>query len=186
METFISFIKQYITLSKEAEESITRLALKEYYSKGDLLLEEGKTCQRFYYLSSGSARTYHYQNGKDITYWIYPESSIITSWNSYLTQQPSSEYLETINESVLISLSYNQWQELYIKHPELERFGRLILEEQMALLDSFYRGYYFMSAKEKYSVLIYVFPTITQIANLGHIASMLGISQETLSRIRGK
>ncbi|WP_296386836.1 Crp/Fnr family transcriptional regulator [Winogradskyella sp.] len=186
MNEFINFIKKYINLSQDAENEITNLILTEEVPKGYNLLKEGKTCERLYYILKGTVRTYHYQNGKDITYWIYPENSMITSWHSYILRKPSSEYIETTEDSILISISYNQWQELYLKHPKLERFGRLILEEQMALIDDFFKGYYFLSAKEKYTLLTTAFPSITQRANLGHIASMLGISQETLSRIRGK
>ena len=186
MNDFVSYIKRYINLSQEAENEIESLLLTEHLSKGTQLLKEGKTCERLYFIVEGTVRTYHYLDGKDITYWIYPENTIITSWHSYILRKPASEYIETTEDSILVSLTYNQWQELYLKHPKLERFGRLILEEQMSLLDDFFKGYYFLTAKEKYELLVSVFPTITQRANLGHIASMLGISQETLSRIRGK
>ncbi|WP_040281661.1 Crp/Fnr family transcriptional regulator [Psychroserpens damuponensis] len=186
MEQFINYIKQFINLSIEAEQDILDMVLLENVPKGHLLLKEGQTCDRLYFIAEGTVRTYHYQKGKDITYWIYPENMITTSWHSYILRKPSSEYIETTEDSVLMSLSYNQWQELYLKHAKLERFGRLVIEEQMALLDDFFKGYYFLSAKEKYALLTSAFPTITQRANLGHIASMLGISQETLSRIRGK
>ncbi|MEW7290251.1 Crp/Fnr family transcriptional regulator [Aquimarina sp. 2304DJ70-9] len=186
MNPFITYIKQYINLPSETEEEIVNLILTEKLDKGKVLLEEGKTCNRLYFIVEGTARTYFYQNGKDITYWIYPENMLVTSWHSYMLRKPSSEYLEVTEESILMSITYDQWQELYAKYPRLDRFGRLVIEEQMALLDDFYKGYYFLSAKEKYELLIAAFPTITQRANLGHIASMLGISQETLSRIRGK
>jgi len=186
MNDFIAFIKQYVNVSKDIEIEIENLILMEDVPKGHILLKEGQSCERLYFIQKGTVRTYHYQNGKDITYWIYPEHTMTTSWHSYILRKPSSEYIETTEDSVLLSLSYNQWQDLYLKHPKLERFGRLILEEQMALIDDFFKGYYFLTAKEKYALLTTAFPTITQRANLGHIASMLGISQETLSRIRGK
>ena len=184
MDEFIAYIKQYISLSGEAEKDILNLSIVEHVTKGHLILNEGKTCDRLYFIAKGTVRTYHYQNGKDITYWIYQDNAMITSWHSYILRKPASEYIETTEDSILVSLSYNEWQELYLNHPKLERFGRLILEEQMALLDDFFKGYYFLTAKEKYELLTTAFPTITQRANLGHIASMLGISQETLSRIR--
>lgn len=186
MDEFINYIKQYIFLSEEAEQEIRGLAKEKEYQKGDFLIEEGKTCNRLYFLTKGVCRAYFYQKGKDITHWVYPNGNMITSWHSYILRKPSSEYIELTEDSALVSLSYDDWQELYQKYPELERFGRLVIEEQIALIDDFYKGYYFLSAKEKYNLLIANFPSITQIANLGHIASMLGISQETLSRIRGK
>lgn len=186
MKTFIDYIKQYVELSEAAEHDITQVALLEEVPKGHTLLKEGKTCKRTYFLSKGTIRIFFYQKGKDVTHWIYPDNMLFTSWSSYLLKKPATEYCETIEAATLVSLTYDQWQSLYIKHPELERFGRLIVEEQMAMIDDFYKGYYFLTAKEKYNLLIEAFPSIIQRANLGYIASMLGISQETLSRIRGK
>lgn len=186
MNPFITYIQQYVSITPEIEKEILNLIRTEELNKGDVLLEEGKTCNRMYFIVQGTVRTFFYQNAKDITYWIYPENSLVTSWPSYFLRKPSSEYIEVTENSTLISLTYNQWQELYLKFPSLDRFGRLVIEEQIALLDEFYKGYYFLTAKEKYDLLVGVFPSITQRANLGHIASMLGISQETLSRIRGK
>ncbi len=187
MNPLIDYIKKYILLSPEAENEMLILMKEEVFSKNDQILEVGKTCKRLYFIAKGTIRTFYYQKGKDITNWIYPENSVITSWHSYILRKPASEYIEVIEEDTKVySLTYDQWQELYQQYPELERFGRVLLEEQMALIDDFYKGYYFMTAKEKYELLLGFFPNVTLIANLGHVASMLGISQETLSRIRGK
>jgi signal-transduction protein with cAMP-binding, CBS, and nucleotidyltransferase domain len=186
METFINYIKQYIELTSEVEEVICSLVKIERVEKGHQIVKVGKVCNRMYFISKGTARTFFYQKGKDITHWIYPDNSMITSWHSYYLRKPSVEYVELTEASTLISLHYDEWQDLFEKYPELNKFGRLIVEQELSSIDDFYKGYYFLSAKEKYDLLISVFPTITQIANLGHIASMLGISQETLSRIRGK
>ncbi|MCK8520198.1 Crp/Fnr family transcriptional regulator [Aquimarina sp. D1M17] len=186
MNPFIKYIKQYVTISEITEKEILSILLKENVSKGHVFLEEGSICNRIYFIIEGTLRTYFYQNGKDITYWIYPENMMVTSWHSYILRKPSLEYIEATENATVLSINYIEWQELYEKHPQLERFGRLMIEEQMALLDDFYKGYYLLSAKEKYELLVRSFPSITQRTNLGHIASMLGISQETLSRIRKK
>ena len=184
MEEFINFIRNYIAISEDIEKAIKELIVVDKLGKGSLLSEEGKICKRLYFISKGTVRTYFYKDGKDITHWIYPENNLVTSWYSYLTQTPSKDYIETTEVSEMVSLTYQQWQDLYQRFPELERLGRLIIEEQLALIDDFYKGYYFLSAKEKYDLLTNVYPDITLRVNLGHIASMLGISQETLSRIR--
>ncbi len=186
MDTFIDYIKEYIDLTVDAEKDICGLLKEERVAKGHQIVKEGKVCNRLYYLSEGTARTFFYQKGKDITHWIYPNNTVFTSWHSYYLRKPSVEYIELTEAAIVVSLSFEDWQGLFDRHPELNQFGRLILEQELAVIDEFYKGYYFLTAKEKYELLITVFPQITQIANLGHIASMLGISQETLSRIRGK
>ena len=186
MADLVSLIKQYIQLSPEAEAEINKVSKIEIFSKGHLIVDEGVTCRRLYFLMEGTVRTYFYQKGKDITYWIYPENNLFTSWPSYLLRKSSTEFIESTDTCTVSSISYDEWQNLYSKFPELDRFGRLLMEEQIAQIHDFYMGYYLLSAKEKYDLIVSVFPDITQRTNLGHIASMLGISQETLSRIRGK
>jgi len=186
MSKLIDHIKTYVSLTGEAEKEIKDLILYEELKKGHELLQEGKTCDRVYFLAKGTLRGYYYFKGKDITHWIYAEDSMVTSWHSFIRQEPAEDYLEVSEVSFLESLTHTQLNFLYKKHPTLERFGRLVIEDQIAQIDQFYKGFYFLSAKEKYQLLIAVFPSIVQRANLGHIASMLGISQETLSRIRGK
>ena len=185
MNEFINYIKQYINLSDEARKQIFDLALVEEVPKGYILLKEGRICERLYFVVEGTIRTYHYQDGKDITYWIYREDQMLTAWNSFIYQVPATESFEVVEDCALSSFTKEQRNALLSKYPILDHFYRLQLEEQMAAIDEFYKGYFFMTAKEKYDLLISVFPSVTQIANLKHIASMLGISQETLSRIRG-
>ncbi|MFD2567256.1 Crp/Fnr family transcriptional regulator [Pseudotenacibaculum haliotis] len=186
MEEFLAFIRNYIELSLEAEATIRSVGKEISKKKGELIAEEGKTSKHMYFLASGVARTYLYLNGKDITHWISLEDSLITSWYSYVQEKPASEYVELTEDSRLVQISKQDWEILYQQHPELERFSRLILEQEMSVIDEFYKGYYFLTAKQKYELLISAAPQIIQRANLGHIASMLGITQETLSRIRGK
>jgi CRP-like cAMP-binding protein len=186
MDKFIEYIKFYIFLSKDAEKAIREIVKIEKFPKNHIILNEGNTCKRQYFILKGTARTYFYKRGRDITTWIYPEDYLFTSWYSYFLNEPAKEYLETTEDSTILSISKDTWVNLYKNFPDLERFGRLVMEEQIALTDDFYKGYYFLSAKEKYDLLLDIFPNVVLRSNLGHIASMLGISQETLSRIRGK
>lgn len=186
MDRLISFIESYVHVSTDAKSDIIKYASVENHDKGEILLDEGFVCRKMFFLVNGTVRSYFYQKGKDVTYWIYPENSLFTSWPSFVNQKVSNEFIETIEKSEVLSISYENWNRLTESHPEMDRFGRIWMEEQMAQIHEFYMGYYFMTAKEKYDLVVSVFPSITQRANLGHIASMLGISQETLSRIRGK
>ncbi len=186
MDTFLNFIRYYVPLSEPAEMALREVAKTELIKKGARVLDKGAICKRQNFVISGTLRTYFYQKDKDITYWIYPENGIFTVWHSYWHQKPSAEFAEATEDCELISIHYDQWQKLFDQFPELERFGRLYAQEQLALVDEYYRGYYFLTAQEKYDLLLSFFPSVVNRANLGHIASMLGISQETLSRIRAK
>ncbi|WP_196886199.1 Crp/Fnr family transcriptional regulator [Aureivirga sp. CE67] len=182
----IECISNYRKISEEAKNEIERKIKIQKLQKGTVLHKEGLVANRLFYLRSGMARTFFYKKGKDITYWIYPEHSFLTAWSSYIKQIPSTENIEIIEDAELVSLTYDEWQELYTKFPELESFSRILIEEIFASLDIFYQGYYILTAKEKYDLLLEYYPDFVLKTNLGYIASMLGISQETLSRIRSK
>ncbi len=175
-----------VPLYQELLEQIEQIAKIETLPKGSILVKEGQVAHRLYFLETGTARTFYYHNAKDITSWIYQENTPFTTWYSYLDAKPSFENLEIVEAATLISFSKNDLENLYLKNPRFERLGRKMVEQQLAYLDAFYKGYLFMTAKERYDLLLSTFPDVTQRVNLGHIASLLGISQETLSRIRAK
>ena len=186
MSAFVDYISNYISLSTDLTEDLREALQIESYNKGHILLNEGRVCHRLYLLERGTARTFYYRDGKDITSWIYPENLPFTSWSSFLGGKPSFEYIEILEDASLHSISAAQLESLYDKYPSFERFGRRLVEEQLHFLDQFYKGYLFMTAREKYDLLHAFFPDVTLRVNLGHIASFLGVSQETLSRIRRK
>lgn len=175
-----------ISINKELIDVLGEHAVVKHYKKGDLLIKEGQIAYRLYYLKKGTARTFYYHNAKDITSWIYQEDRPFTAWASYLNRQPSFENIEILEDSIIVSYTKEVMEDLYLKYPAFGAYGRKMVEQQLAFLDAYYKGYMFMTAKERYDLLLSNFPDITQRVNLGHIASLLGISQETLSRIRGK
>ena len=175
-----------VPLSKDLLQVIEKQIKVETVEKGSLLVKDGQVAHRLYFLEKGTARTFYYDNGKDITSWIYRENTPFTTWYSFLNQQPSFENIEILEDSTVLSFTKDTLEALYLKYPTIERFGRKMVEQQLSFLDAFFKGYMFMSAKERYDLLLDIFPDITQRVNLGHIASFLGISQETLSRIRKK
>lgn len=186
MSTFLGYIKTYTQVSAELAEDLQHLVERDQFPKGHILLNEGRICYRLFFLKRGTARTFYYQDGKDITSWIYPEQIPFTAWSSFLSGRPSFEYIEILEDAEVDSISVDQLEFLYEKYPKFERFGRKLVEEQLLFLDQFSKGYLFMTAREKYDLLQSFFPDVTLRVNLGHIASFLGVSQETLSRIRRK
>lgn len=173
-------------LPKEIIQNIGQVANFETISKGSLLVKEGQIAHRLYFLEKGTARTYYYHKAKDITSWIYKENMPFTAWYSFLNGKPSFENVEILEKSTVVSFTKDNLERLYNQHPQFNQYGRKMVERQLSYLDAFYKGYLFMTAKERYDLLLSTFPDITQRVNLGHIASLLGISQETLSRIRAK
>ena len=183
-KTLVDYINSKVQLTTLVKEAVLAVSKKEVLGKNHLLVRQDMVAHRLYFIVKGSARTFYYHDGKDVSSWIYREGQLVTSWSSFFTRSPSYESLEVTEDSILVSLSYEGLQELYQAHPKMQEFGRIMVEEQLVFLEYFYKGFFFMTAKEKYDLLLSIFPDITQRVNLGHIASFLGMSQETLSRIR--
>ncbi len=184
IEQFISYIEYYIPLSKDAKNELLRDCEIQKIKKGDLLLSMASVCDKLFFSCDGTARSYYHLDGKDVTTWIYVEYSLFTSWYSFYKQERALENIEAISDMNVVSITYNKLQALFEKHPDLERFGRLEMQEQIAFVDKMNHDLKFLTAKQKYDMLLKMYPSITSVARLGHIASMLDISQETLSRIR--
>ena len=184
--SLLDYINERIQLDSELRATLSSALQEEKRKKGAVLVAEERVAHRLYFLEQGSARSFYYHDGKEITSWIYREGQLLTSWTSFFTRVPAFESVALTEDSSIVSLSYDQLQDFYRQYTKLQAFGRIMVEEQLAFLDYFYKGFLFMSAKEKYDLLLSIFPDVTQRVNLGHIASFLGISQETLSRIRKK
>ena len=155
--------------------------------KKNKLLDIGDTCKYIYFVYKGSLRSYYLdQEGKDNTSWFLFENELAISVYSFFTQKPSFEALETLEDCVLLSLSFSKLQQLYQQSPEFNYIGRILTEQYYIRSEAKANALRMLSAKERYRQLLTQYPHIIQRVPLGHIASYLGITQHTLSRIRSK
>jgi len=129
---------------------------------------------------------YYTKEGKECTSWFMGQGDIMISIYSFLTQQPAAESIEILEHSVIQSMSWTDLQAIYADFKEFNYIGRIVTEkyyiqseERSILLRT-------LSARERYELLLKSHPGILKKASMGQVASYLGISPETLSRVRGK
>lgn len=132
---------------------------------------------------SGMVRKYYIHNGKEITVWIHAENETFTSLQSYAQNILSEEYLQAIENAEVISITKTNSEKL-ARFPQIMTFVNAMTGKEFANIDRHTKELNQRDAKGKYEYLQENFPEIIKRAKLGYIASMLGISQETLSRIR--
>ncbi|WP_020600482.1 Crp/Fnr family transcriptional regulator [Spirosoma panaciterrae] len=179
-------ISQFAPISPEGQLALASVLVRKEVPKGYVLLEHGKICRHLYMLEKGFARGYYTQDGRDISLWFAFEGDILASYYSFVTLKPSYTTIEILEDSTIAGVSYDQLNELYRNYPEFNLIGRLMTEKYFIELEERTLSFQFQSASERYHQLIEKHPQLLQKASLGHIASFLGISQETLSRIRAK
>jgi CRP-like cAMP-binding protein len=139
-----------------------------------------------YFLQQGALRGSYLLEGKEVTHWFAFENDFVTSFHSFITSAPSVETIQLLEGSVLWSISKEQLTQLMNQYHEVERLVRIAYETYYIRLEERFVNAQFKTASERYQALLQQSPHILERVPLGHIASYLGISQETLSRIRGK
>jgi len=183
MIELINFIKRFQELDHETEQAIIKCHKEESYKKDEFIVEEGKICSKVVFIKSGLVRRFFIQDGQDFTIWIYCKNQMATSMPSFFWQKPAYEYLQACEDTVVYSLSYEN-EQLLMKYPLYVKFQLQLLRVYLSGVDEANYRLRLMTAKEKYNYMLTHFPEIIQKSKLKHIASFLGVSQETLSRIR--
>lgn len=182
--SFFTFIKKITSLSEESQSAFTAVLQRMEFRKGHDLLRPGSICRYFYFIEKGLTRTYYLKDGKDITDWISAENSIAVSIISFLTHQPDRRGIELLEDSIFYALSFADLENLYKEYHDIERLGRLLISQGIIQLQQRFDDLHFATAQQRYHQLISSNPSLINRVPLGMIASYLGITQETLSRIR--
>ncbi|WP_062055413.1 Crp/Fnr family transcriptional regulator [Aquimarina longa] len=184
MQSLLQEISNRCFLTPELQQHIAINFEEILVRKGEKILVQGNRANYLYFTKKGVLHTYYYHDGKQISSWFYAENYFITSWYSFYAQNQSFEEIECLEDCILYRISYKNYQRLIADFPAFGNFARLLAEEMLTFIDKFSKGWSFLTAKEKYDLLLTYFPDIELRVKLGYIASFLGISQETLSRIR--
>jgi CRP-like cAMP-binding protein len=178
--------EKHIRLSEEGRKALAALICTLHVPKGHILVAPGKPCPYIYFISKGFARIFYYKDGKDLTEAFRSEHNILHSAVSLITQQPDKRGIEMLEASDLLYIDYRLLEKQFEHFPEFERMAHVFNKVAVVLLQKRLDGLLFENAESKYNNLLKMFPGILQRLPLGMIASYLGITQETLSRIRSR
>jgi CRP-like cAMP-binding protein len=180
------FIEKHVSLTNADKELIKPLINEQQYQKGDVLVRQGKVCKELKFVISGVYRVYKLDDGKEVTsYFNYENRNpFVASFVSLLTASPSNEIVECIEDGELLSISYNDWMELYKKSGNLNTFGRLMAEFNYVLAMERIESLQYHSATDRYESFLKLYPTLLNRIPHHYVASYLGVAAESLSRIR--
>ncbi len=181
------YIHSIVPLPEPVMQDVLQSFEKISLPKNTQILSQGKTCKYLYFIEKGLGRSYYInEKGKDVTVWFFSDQNIMVSVESFFQQKSSLYQMELLEDSQLYRISYSDLHKLFDKYHEMERFGRLVAIQLLSNLVEKLNAIQFQTAKQRYQFLIQKYPDIAYRAPLGHIASYLGITQETLSRIRAE
>lgn len=186
MKNVLHHIQRIYPLPAPILREFTALLIEEAHPKNHILLREGRVEQKMYFIERGIARAFCYRENKEITFWFGAEGDVVFSYNSYVADKPGYETVELLEDAIVYSISYGQMRRLFDTHIELANWGRKLAEQELVKTESCFIGLQFQPATERYRNLLETNPQLIQRVQLGHIASYLGVSQVTLSRIRAE
>jgi CRP-like cAMP-binding protein len=183
---YLNILSAYSPLSESTKSQLEPYISVKNLNKDELLLKHGDVCKHIYYVNKGFIRIFYFKDGKEVTEWLTNDKHFFFSITSYFENTPSHLIIEAIEDSEIIQLSKAGLEKLRKVNLEIANLMIEWISSSLVLSQSRMDSIQFETAKQRYDSLLKMQPEILHRAPLQHIASFLGITQETLSRIRSK
>ena len=178
------YFKQTFNISDKDWDFLASKIYKCEYKKKTTLLKIGKIENYVYFIEKGVIRYFIPKEETDITIGFNFQNEFGSSYDSFLTKTPSSYQIETLTDSILWKLTYEDLQEIYHKTDIGNIIGRIMIEELFKNKSKRLISLLNTTAEERYIDLLSEHPHIVQLIPLKYIASYIGITPQALSRIR--
>jgi CRP-like cAMP-binding protein len=187
LQNLINKIKSAIDLSSDAEEHIHSIATERQVSKGDVLIQEGQMVNKTYFVMNGSLRSFCTdQEGKEHTLQFAIKDWWISDFTAIYNRVPASLTVECIADSTVIEFNARELEEIYDRFPAFEPYQRKNLERHIVSLNKRILNQMQLTALARYQLFLEQYPDIEQSISNYHIASYLGMTQQSLSRVRAE
>lgn len=180
----ISFISKFESLTDEEIAIIADNIQVQSVKKGTILVKEGQICEACYFVLKGCLRQYVIVDGTEKTTQFYTEEQAAVLFSSYLNQQKSESYLSCVEDSVLIVGETGRETEMYKEFPKLEQITRMMMEQNLGKSQDELTRFITNSPEERYLYLLKTRPELFQRVPLNQLASYIGVTPESFSRIR--
>lgn len=156
------------------------------YKKKTILLKAGEVSNEVYFLIDGCMRLYCEKDGMDISTFFFTEQMFAGSYSSFISRKPGSHFIETLEDCKVLVLSHQALEALYLEFPKMNEFVRKSIEERFVVVHDLFTSYILNSPEERYLTLQKERPELLKRIPQHQIASFLGITPVSLSRIRNR
>lgn len=186
-DPFFAHIAPFGPLTDEDRDALRALIIYHELPQHHLLEQAGQVGRHYYFILKGASRAYLLDEaGTETTFRFSFENTFEGSFDSLRTGEPASAYIELLEPSRLLSIQSSQFAGLLLTNPNLARIAEKISAYWIGRLADRLIRFRTMSATQKYERIQQEYPGIVNRVSLSYIASYLGLSLETLSRIRAK
>ena len=167
------------------EELMARLSQREL-SRKDYLLKAGHICRSICFVEKGLLRCFYNKGDTEVCSWFMKEGDVIVSIESFFQQKKSYESIQALEDCSLLCIDYSQLQAIYRNFPEFNFIGRVLTEKYYVLWAQQLYGLRMQSSQERFHWLLENFPDLFLRVPSKYLASYLGITEVTLSNIKGR
>lgn len=184
MIEFENYLHSYFNLSPEDCKKMAGQFKPETVKKGDYFLRSGVPCNRLSFIVEGILRVYIKLPEREVTQWISTPDSFITDFNAFFYQNPSAHDIQALTDTHLLTIDREQYQSLGKLLPAWNEFERLFIGKCFVFMEGRVFDLISLSAEERYKRLFEQNRELFNQVPLQYLASMLGMTPETFSRIR--
>ncbi|WP_116788744.1 Crp/Fnr family transcriptional regulator [Flavobacterium psychrotrophum] len=169
----------------------SKQALKEHLHevslpKGHVIIHADTVEKSIYFIKSGIVRAYSERGDNQVTFWFGKEGDTVISMKSFVADEKGYESIELLEDCELYRMEVESIRKLYYQDIHIANWGRKFAEVELLKVEERLISRQFRTALERYNEIITMYPHLIQRVQLGHIASYLGITQASLSRIRAE
>lgn len=183
-EELLKYALQFTDLSDEEKQAVMEEIPVETFKKGTILLREGEVSTTCFFILKGCVRKYSFIDGEEKTTAFYTENEAVVSFNSYTRQIPADHYFVCVEDTTTVVGYREREAEMYTRFPKFESLSRMFMSQDLGKAQEAMTVFITSSAEERYSYLLQNRPDLLQRVPQHQIASYLGITPESLSRIR--
>jgi len=185
MKELIEYIEKSISLSDEIVNDLKAIVIHRNVEKGETILQENYSRKIQIFVATGCLRAfYKTKNGKDHTLQFATKNWWISDYMTLFNKEKSVLSIESLSHSKIMIIEQSELEKLYSKYPEFGLINRMNLQNRIASLQKRIFGLLTMTAKEKYEKFISDYEIFEKVIPNYQIASFLGITPESLSRVR--
>jgi len=183
-QQFFQFTDRYLRFSEKEKSALEDILIFREVPKKYPLLKIGEIAREIYFINKGCARMFYDKNGEEITGFFFLENMLLSGFESMLTRESSQQGIETLEPCELIIIPYHAFEELHKKHPRFNIFTRNLLAERFVFAQKVVASLILDSHEERYIRLFQRQPELLNRVPQHMLATYLGITPVSLSRIR--
>jgi CRP-like cAMP-binding protein len=182
---FKQYLQKISPISHQEFDETIIFFKEKFLTKGEFFVKEGRVCQEIAYIHKGLLRTFYFNNrGEETTSCFCSENNFTTSYKSFILQNPSTLSIQAIDDCELLVIDHSNLEKLYKTSIAWQNIGRMVAQREYIIMEQYASLLNNENAREKYLQLLKDQPYVLQKASVEDIASYLGVTRRTLSRIR--